>query len=233
MPRFPGSGGQRPGRFSGMLSADTDSGPVGHDPLSPGEYQAIAAAGRDLRRVRRGERVAAGTGVMTLGAAVLSAPFVLGSGVGIALVVMLGVIGWREWSLRRGLSRLDPGAGVRLAWNQVALGLTLAGYGAVQLWEGPSGALNAPELEQMPELAAAAEGIVRLVHAAVYAGLILGAGVVQGSQAWYYRSLGKTIRRAMQRHPAWTMRVHRAAWSGEAGVGMTVQDVQRAGRAAA
>ena len=225
-----------------MLASDSDSGPSGQDPLGRAGYDAIAAAGRDLRRVRRGERVAAGTGVTTLGAAVLSAPFVMGSGVGIALVVMLGVIGWREWSLRRGLARLDPGAAVRLAWNQVALGLTLAGYGAVRLWEGPSGALNAPELQQMPELAAAAEGIVRLAHAAVYAGLIMGACVVQGSQAWYYRSLGGTIRRAAERHPAWVMRVHRAAWSGEAGgVGGlaadpaegVVQDRQRPRRTAA
>jgi hypothetical protein len=218
-----------------MRTDGLDPGEGGHDPLTPGEYAAIAAAGRDLRRVRRGERVAAGTGVMTLGAAVISAPFVLGSGVGIALVVILGVVGWREWSLRRGLRRLDPQAAAGLAWNQVALGLTLAGYGAVRLWEGPSGALNAPELEQMPELAAAAEGIVRLAHAAVYAGLIVGACVMQGSQAIYYRSLGKTIRRAGERHPAWAMRVHRAAWSGEAGVGagVSVQDASRAGRAAA
>jgi hypothetical protein len=196
--------------------------PTGHgDPtaqaaIGPLELAIIARAGRSLRSVRRAERVAATSGWLTLLAGGLSLPFVFGSGVGLALAVTLVVVGLRELRLRRGLGRLEAIAGGRLCRNQIALGLVLAGYAGLRLMEGPAslGSLGAADLEQVPELAAAAERVAVLAHYGIYLGLAAGAVVVQGSQAAYYAAVGRRIARAWAAHPVWVMRVHAAAWGG-------------------
>jgi len=177
----------------------------------------IAAAARDLRRVRRCERIAGSSGTLTLATGLLGLPFTLGSGIGMALCIALIVLGWREMALRSGLRELDPLACGRLARNQIALGVALAAYAGVHLARGPGkiAALNSGELAQMPELAAAAEGVARLAHYGIYAGLVLGAIMVQGIQALYYAGVGRALRRAYARHPVWVLRIHRAAWSGK------------------
>lgn len=176
----------------------------------------IAAAAKELRRVRRCERLAGTSGALTLAAGLLGLPFSLGSGVGVALCITLCVLGWREISLRKDLRELDPFGAARLARNQIALGLALAGYAAVQLVRGPGSvpALQSGELAQIPELAATAEGVVRLAYYGIYVGLILGAILVQGSQSLYYARVGAALRRTYAHHPMWVMRVHRAAWAG-------------------
>jgi hypothetical protein len=185
-------------------------------PPGPEHLHPIAAATRDLRRVRRCERIAGSSGTLTLAAGLLGLPFTLGSGIGMALCITLIVLGWREMALRSGLRELDPLVCGRLARNQIALGVALTAYAGVHLFRGPGtiAALNSGELAQMPELAAAAEGVARLAHYGVYAGLILGAIVVQGAQSLYYAGVGRALRRAHARHPVWVLRVHRAAWSG-------------------
>ncbi len=202
-----------------MLAPAQPTGPPapalpGHEHLLP-----IAAAARDLRRVRRCERLAGTSGILTLAAGLLGLPFTLGSGVGMALCVALCVLGWREITLRKDLRELDPLGGVRLARNQIALGAVLSGYAIVQLIRGPGSVpgLQSRELAQIPELASTAEGVVRLAHSAIYAGLILGAVFIQGSQSLYYARVGAALRRTYARHPMWVMRIHRAAWAGTVG----------------
>jgi hypothetical protein len=118
--------------------------------------------------------------------------------------------------LRAGLRRLEARAGGRLCRNQIVLGLALAGYAGVRLLDGPESlaSLGAADLAQAPELAAAAEQVARLAHYGISLGLIVGAVVVQGSQATYYASVGRRIARAWAQHPVWVMRVHAAAWGG-------------------
>lgn len=176
----------------------------------------IAAAGRDLRRVRRCERIAGSSGTLTLAAGLLGLPFTFGSGIGMALCIALVVLGGREITLRRGLRELDPLSCTRLARNQIALGISLVAYACVHLARGPGtiAALNSGELAQMPELAAAAEGVARLAHYGIYAGLVLGAIVVQGSQSFFYAGVGRALRRVYARHPMWVLRIHQAAWAG-------------------
>lgn len=185
-------------------------------PVGPVELGAIARAAHALRPARRAERVAGTSGWLTLLAGALSLPFVLGSVVGLLLAATLVVVGVRELRLRRGLRRLEAIAGARLCRNQVALGLALAVYAGLRLAEGPGSlaSLGAADLEQAPELAAAAEGIARLAHYGLYLGLIVGAVVVQGSQAAYYASVGRRLARAWAGHPVWVMKVHAAAWGG-------------------
>jgi hypothetical protein len=198
-----------------MHASFSDPGSVRSDPLGAAEYAAVVRAGRDLRPVRRADRIAGASGLLTLLAGAASLPFVLGSGVGLALAISLGVIGWREMSLRKGLRSLEPMACGRLSRNQIMLGVCLALYGVVQLVRGPGdlGAVGG-QLGQSPELAATAEGIMRLVHLGVYGGLVVGAIVVQGSQAVYYARVGSRLRRAYGENPMWVMRVHAAAWGG-------------------
>jgi hypothetical protein len=154
--------------------------------------------------------------MLTLAAGLLGLPFTLGSGVGMALCIALGVLGWRETALRKGLRELDPLACARLSRNQITLGVSLAIYAGINLARGPGTVpgLDSGELAQVPELAAAAEGVARLAHYGMYAGLILGAIVVQGTQALYYAGVGRALRRAYARHPMWVLRIHRAAWAG-------------------
>jgi hypothetical protein len=199
-----------------MAHAPLDLGPTRADPLGPADYAALARAGSALRPVRRGERVAGASGLITLLAGLISLPFVLGSGVGLALAVSLAVVGWREMFLRKGLRSLEPMACGRLARNQLLLGASLGLYAIVQLVRGPAnlGDITGGQLDQVPELAASADGIMRLVHLGVYGGLVVGAIVVQGSQALYYKRVGKKLRRAYAEHPIWVMRVHAAAWGG-------------------
>lgn len=194
----------------------TDEASIRVDPLGPQHYAAIARAGRSLRPARRCERLAGSSGALTLAAGLASLPFVLGSGVGMALSVVLVVVGWRERALRAGVRDLDPLACARLARNQLALGAALAGYAALKLADGPGTLLatTGASLEQAPELASAADRVVRLAHAGLYAGMIAGAALVQGSQAAYYGRVGRTLRRAHAAHPVWAMRVHAAAWGG-------------------
>lgn len=191
--------------------------PHNQSPLKPDALAAVAHAARDLRPARRAERIAGASGLLTALAGLASLPFVLGSGVGMALSIALVVIGCREWSMRTELRALEPMAAGRLARNQIALGVALIGYAVVQLTRAPA----LPEtltagagLEQMPEMASVVERVALLAHYGLYAGLVLGAFVVQGSQALYYARVGASMRRAYARHPIWVMRVHAAAWSG-------------------
>lgn len=190
--------------------------PTDAPPLEPWHLARIAAASRDLAKVRRCERIAGLSGTTTLLAGLASLPFVLGSGVGMALCVALVVLGWRERSFRAGLRAIEPLVCRRLAGNQAALGVALTAYGAINLVRGPASAadLTGGQLASSPELAAAAEGVVRLAHAGLYGGLVIVALVVQGAQAAYYARVGRAMRRAYANHPMWVMRIHRAAWSG-------------------
>lgn len=192
------------------------SRPVHADPLGAADYAALARAGQSLRPVRRGERIAGSSGLVTLLAGLASLPFVLGSGVGLALAVSLCVIGWREMWLRKNLRSLEPLACGRLARNQLLLGGSLALYAVVQLIRGPGSidSITGGQLDQMPELAASADGVMKLVHIALYAGMVVGAVVVQGSQAAYYTRVGTKLRKAYADNPMWVMRVHAAAWGG-------------------
>lgn len=202
------------------------------DPLGPEHYAALVRAGRSLRSARRCERLAGSSGTLTLVAGLASLPFVLGSGVGVALAVVLVVVGWRERALRAGVRGLDPLACGRLARNQLALGAALIGYAAVKLADGPGALLatTGASLEQAPELAAAADRVVRLAHGGLYAGMILGATIVQGSQAAYYGRVGRSLRRAHATHPVWAMRVHAAAWGGQVAPGRAEGHAARADR---
>lgn len=185
-------------------------------PVGPLELAAIARAAHALRPARRAERIAGMSGWLTLLAGALSLPFAMGSGVGLVLSGALVVVGVRELRLRSGLRRLEAIAGGRLCRNQIMLGVALAAYAGLRLSEGPGtlASLGAADLEQAPELAAAAEGVARLAHYGLYLGMIVGAMVVQGSQAAYYASVGRCLARAWAGHPAWVMRVHAAAWTG-------------------
>lgn len=199
-------------------------GPIGAGPLHPADYALIAYAATDLRRVRRAERVAGTSGWLVLLGGLTALPMVIGSGVGVAFAAVLVVLGWRELSLRRGLRELEPQTAGQLARNQLALGAAVMGYALVQLFRGPPDMPGVDgQLDQMPELAAGMEGILRLAHAGLYAGLIVGAVVMQGSQAAYYARVGAGMRRAYARHPVWVMRVHAAAWAGRVPVASGAQ----------
>lgn len=204
------------------------------DPLKGADYRAIAAAALALRPARRAERVATTSGWLTLLAGVASLPFATGSGLSMAFGVMLGVIGWRELSLRAGLRDLEPATCGRLARNQIALGVTLAGYGLIRLVDGPASldALGDAPLAGAPELEAVARNLTRLAHYGVYGGLVLGAFIAQGIQAAYYARVGRRLRRLYAAGPMWVMRVHAACWGGKTpeGLGVTPMLVPVAGQ---
>lgn len=189
----------------------------GGDPLGIEDYLQIAHGSRLLKGARRAERVAGWSGALMLLAGIATVPFAMGSGITMALGVVLIVLGCREISVRGGLHRLDPLACGRLARNQIALAVAISVYGVLKLMEGPGSIADvggSAGLSQSPELAATAERIMVLVHYGVGLGLIVGAWVMQGGQALYYAKAGRSLRKAYARSPMWVMRVHAASWGG-------------------
>ena len=177
----------------------------------------IAAAGRSLFKARNADRVAGFSGLAILLSGLVTLPFALGSGLGMALGVVLIVIGWRELSLRKDIRSLDPRGFGRLARNQLVLAGVISGYGVsrllgpVPVLEGLGGA----ELEGLgTNLEATAQRIATLTHYAVGAGIIVLTWVFQGGQALYYGLVGRSLRTELGRYPPWVMQVHSAAWSG-------------------
>lgn len=181
-------------------------------PLEAVDYMAIAAGTRALRPLRKGERVATGSGwAMILGGAWMLL-FAGGSAFTMALGVGLIVLGWRELSMRHRLATLDAFAGGRLAQNQLIVGSLFVGYGIVQFFAPPE-TLNT-ESTGSPEIDRLVAGLPRMMQVAAAAGFVFQGLVVNGCMAAYYARLGKRVRAAYATTPLWVMKVHAAAWSG-------------------
>ncbi|GEM_PF-2686489 len=191
----------------------TDAPPA----LHAGHFAQIAAAGRALRTARKADRVAGFSGLAIMLGGIAFLPFTLGSGFGIALVIALVVIGWRERTLRADVRAVDPLGFGRLARNQIALAFVLSAYGVSRLL-APVPAidgLDTPGLRQLGgDLDSTVQRVAAMSHYGVGAGIILLAWLVQGGQAAYYARAGRSVRRAHARFPVWVMRVHAAAWGG-------------------
>lgn len=185
--------------------------------LDAWHFAQIARSGRALAKARKADRVAGFSGLTILLGGLLFLPFSLGSGFGMAFGVALGVVGWRELSLRKDIRALDPLGYARLARNQLVLASLISVYGITKLL-GPVPVVQGIDagLEGLgTDFAATAQRIATITHYGVGAGIIVLAWLIQGGQAMYYASVGRSMRSVHAQFPVWVMRVHAAAWGGK------------------
>jgi hypothetical protein len=192
--------------------------PSAGNPLSREHYEELAAAKRQLNKVRAAARVATFNG-WTIGVlAALSAPFALFSIEGALMTIGLSVIAYIEFRGRRGLLKYDPSAATLLGWNQVGLLTLISVYCLWALWTALSGpGPLAAELQAQPELGEALgsaddlDSLYRGVAIAFYGVVILLSLIVQGLNAVYYFTRRKYILACLRDTPQWVLDLERAS----------------------
>jgi hypothetical protein len=192
--------------------------PSAGNPLSLEHYEELAAAKRQLNKIRAAARVATFNG-WTIGVlAALSVPFAAFSVEGALMTIGLSVIAYIEFRGRRGLLQYDPSAATLLGWNQVGLLTLISVYCLWALWtalRGP-GPLAA-ELQAQPELGEALgsaeelDSLYRGVAIAFYGVVILLSLVFQGLNAVYYFTRRKYILACLRDTPQWVLDLERAS----------------------
>jgi hypothetical protein len=205
------------------LASDAESNASSMPALDESYFDQIAQLVRLAKPARKAAGYAMFSGWATLLGGTVSLPFALGNPSMLLLCVVLAWIGTRELTLRRKLLQLETSAPKKLAFNQIALGITLASYAIYMLMQ-PSGEsivgssiASDPMLQGAPEIAGIVEDMTQLeqmIMAGVYALLIVIAMVVQGGTAGYYALKTRSLRKLHKQTPEWCIRVYRAANAG-------------------
>jgi hypothetical protein len=192
--------------------AQVSTSPASTTPLSDEHYQELADADLRARKVRRGIRVATFDG-WTVGAfGALTLLFGVFSIAGWIMGAGMCMIAWIELDGAKRLGRFEPRSGIRLGWNQVALGSLLLCYAMFGLWRslyGPDPL--ASTIESAPEVASMVSGfseMARMIGAAVYALLAMVAIFAQGGTAWFYFTREKYLSAYRAQTPDWIVKLN-------------------------
>lgn len=190
---------------------------VGQEPseLSPAQIAELERARRLARPLRRAARVASIGGWSTILFGAIGAPFALGDLQTLALALALIALGYNELCARRALIRFDLRAPRRLALAQLALMGVLIAYALLNISDltpitvpdaqvsaalSPSGAIDTSSLESLSSA----------IALAIYAGLIVGTILFQGSTALFYILKRRPLRRFLSSTPPWVVQTMRA-----------------------
>jgi hypothetical protein len=187
-----------------------------NEPLSADDRRELAAAREGAKKIQSAAKVASFNGWSFGVAAALSAPFSLGSVVGLLLTLGLAIVAFNEFRGRRGLLRFDPSAASMLGWNQLFLLAMIVGYCGWNLYAGLAGDGSfTAQLEAQPELQQAlgsmddVEGLYDEVVVAVYSTVIVASIVFQGLNALYYFTRRKHVEAYVERTPEWLLELQR------------------------
>ncbi len=186
------------------------------EPLSLDERRALTAASAGVKKIQSAAKVASFNGWSFGVAAVVSAPFSLGSMVGLLLSLGLAVVSFNEFRGRRRLLQFDPSAASMLGWNQLFLLAMIVGYCIWMLYTGlASGSSFASQLEAQPELQQAlgslddVEGLYKEVVVALYGSVIVASILFQGLNALYYFTRRRHLEAYVGQTPEWLLEVQR------------------------
>ncbi len=203
------------------MAADREATPPAAEPVAPltaAQQHELEEAARRAKPIRRAAGVAAFNGWSMAILAVLSAPFAIGSLVGLIIAVALAALAWNELRGRRRLLELDPQAPALLGWNQVALLALVSGYCLWQIATSLFGdsAVAAeftahPELRELLGSGEEFEAMLRPLVAMFYGLVILVSVAAQGLNAWYYFSRSKHVEAYLRETPAWAVELQRLA----------------------
>ena len=184
--------------------------------LSIDERRELTAAREGVKKIQSAAKVASFNGWSFGVAAVLSAPFSLGSAAGLLLTLGLAVVSFNEFRGRRRLLQFDPTAATMLGWNQLFLLAMIVGYCIWMLYTGlASGNSFAAQLEAQPELRQAlgslddVEGLYKEVVVAVYGSVIVASILFQGLNALYYFTRRRHLEAYVGQTPEWLLEVQR------------------------
>ena len=184
--------------------------------LTVDERRELAAAREGLKKIHNAAKVAAFNGWSFGIAAVLSAPFSLGSLAGVLLTLGLAIVSYNEFRGRRRLLQFDPSAASMLGWNQLFLLVMVVGYCAWMLFAGLVGDNSiAAQLEAQPELRQAlgslddVEGLYQMLVIALYGSVTVACVLFQGLNALYYFTRRKYVEAYVQDTPEWLLEVQR------------------------
>jgi hypothetical protein len=173
---------------------------------------------------KRGKKIRRALGVATLSAwttAVfggLTVIFSITSPVGLLLGAGMCIVAFIEFRSVGELKRLDATAPRRMAINQLAFGVMLFLYGAINFytsWRATnSEILSDPQIAQLsPEVADMAGKWERGITMAVYAIIMLAAFLGPGLTAWYYNTRTRYIKDYVSQTPQWILDLQRAGMS--------------------
>lgn len=192
------------------LSRDLD------EPLTVDERRALITAREGAKKIQSAAKVASFNGWSFAIAALLSAPFSLGSAVGLLLTLGLAIVAFNEFRGRQRLLQFDPSAASMLGWNQLFLLAMIVGYCAWNLYAGLAGDDSfTAQLEAQPELRQALgsmddlEGLYDQVVVALYGSVIVVSIVFQGLNALYYFTRRKHVEAYVENTPEWLLEVQR------------------------
>lgn len=167
------------------------------------------------RPLRRAARVASMGGWSTIVLGAAATPFAISDLQTLALALVLVGLGYNELSARRALLRFDANAPRRLAVSQLMLMGMLVGYAALNIYDMlpitvPDRQFNSllsptGEVDQ-----GAIESLSSFVSFTVYAGLIAGTVLFQGSTALFYILKRRPLRRFLATTPPWVVETMRA-----------------------
>jgi hypothetical protein len=186
------------------------------DPLTGDQHRELAAAKKSAKKIHRAAKVASFNGWTLAAAAVVSAPFALGSTTGVLVTLGLAMVALNEFHGRRRLLRFESSAASYLGWNQLLLLAMLVGYSAWMLWSSLTGDNSlAMQLEAEPELREALgsldgfEELYGSVVVAVYGSVIVASILFQGLNALYYFTRRKHLEAYVAATPDWALEVLR------------------------
>ena len=216
---------ESPGQPQGV-HADRDPAPEPNlrlapsdpSPLGAGRLSELVRARRRARPLRRAARTASLSAWSTLALGACALPFGLGDMKTLALALAFVALGYNELCARRALFRFEANAPARLALNQLALAGVLIGYAVLSIYDLgpitiPTQGIDASLVQSGSLDQGSIEELSRMLSATVYAGLIVGTILFQGSTALYYITRRAPMRRFLALTPPWvveTMRTLRA-----------------------
>jgi hypothetical protein len=190
------------------------------DPLSAEHRRQLSAARGRGKVIRKAARVAAFNGWTTALIAAASAPFSLGSPVGLALAAGIAYVALNEFRGRRRLLNFEPRGATQLGWNQLGL---LAMITAYCLWTLHTSLAEtgevAAQLHSYAELDAvlgSTGGFERLYKQIVlylYGGVIGLSMLFQGGTALYYFSRRRHVEEYVAETPDWVRDIERGSLS--------------------
>jgi hypothetical protein len=190
-------------------------GSPAESPPSLAHLAQIEDARRRVRPIRRAASIARFNGWTLVGFAGVTLLCSVGSFWGIVVGLALTAVGYFELRGGKELRRLDRTSPVRLAWNQLALGLLLIAYASVNIYAaryGPSVVAD-PQLSggdaQLTQMLAPYDSLARSITSAVYAVVGLVGAAVPALTAMFYLRRRRMIDDYLAHTPAWIVNLQR------------------------
>jgi hypothetical protein len=188
------------------------------DPLTAEHRRELSAARGRGKTIRKAARVAAFNGWTTALVAAASAPFSLGSPVGLALSVGIAFVAFNEFRGRKQLLDFEPCGATLLGWNQLGLLTMITVYclWMLQASFAETGEIAAQlksyaELDAVLGSAGGFEALYKQIVLYFYGGVIGLSVLFQGGTALYYFSRRRHVEEYLAETPAWVREIERGA----------------------